>query len=77
MKRIYLGLWDKYGDDNEHRLESVRSIVEAVEEFGEVSVIFNRESSNHRNNAFRMAIMLPRHYNVVIKKDQSLKISKS
>lgn len=35
MKRIYLGLWDKYGDDNEHRLESVRSIVEAVEEFGE------------------------------------------
>lgn len=77
MKRIYLGLWEKYGDDNEYHLEAVNRVIRTVETFGEVSVIFNNEISNHRNNAFRMAIMLPSHYNIVIKKDQSLKISKS
>lgn len=77
MKRIYLGLWDKYGEDNEYRLEAVENVIQGVEDFGEVYVVLNKESSNHRNNAFKMAIMLPRHYNVIIKKDQSLKISKS
>lgn len=77
MKKIYLEMWDSTISDNEYHLKVINSVIGSVEQFGEASVIFKNESSNRRDIAFKMAIMLPKHYNVVIKRDQSLKISKS